>query len=113
MNTLQTMHKLRHLLFPALLLSLPLSALADSWKDHRHGTRYASYKEEYWEGNCKVKRKMKKDGEYKEERKCKAPKGYYQAAPVYYERAPVYRPVHAPIVIAPGIAVQGTVRISH
>ena len=54
--------------------SSPL-ALADRDKDEsghghkRHGGR--EFKEEYWEGNCKVERKLEKNGDYKEERKCK------------------------------------------
>jgi hypothetical protein len=31
----------------------------------------ADRKEEYWDGNCKVERKWERDGEYKEERKCR------------------------------------------
>lgn len=37
------------------------------WKKHK---RYAA-KEEFWDGNCKVKRKWKRDGSYKEERECR------------------------------------------
>lgn len=85
------------------IAALPLVAAADSWKDESgHGKGYGrdrhEYKEEYWDGNCKVKRKLKKDGEYKEERKCKAPR--YD----YYEPEPVYVP-------APGVTIQGTVRL--
>lgn len=39
---------------------------------HKHEKR--EYKEEYWDGNCKVERKLEKNGDYKEERKCKAPR---------------------------------------
>jgi surface antigen len=39
---------------------------------HKHEKR--EYKEEYWDGNCKVKRKLEKNGDYEEERKCKAPR---------------------------------------
>ena len=96
-----------HLLV-ALLLALPLATLADSWKDESghgrgHKREHREYKEEYWDGNCKVERKLEKNGDYKEERKCKAPKhGHYHAAPVH---AP------PPIVVEPGITVHGTVRI--
>jgi surface antigen len=49
--------------------------LADSDKDENgHGhRRHGHYegKEEYWDGDCKVERKWKKNGDYKEERKCK------------------------------------------
>jgi surface antigen len=61
-------------------LATPL-AHADPDKDesghgrgHRHGHGHGhghDHKEEFWDGDCKVERKWKKDGEYKEERKCK------------------------------------------
>lgn len=98
----------RILLLPTLLLALPLTVLADPWKDesgHGKGRGHdrREFKEEYWDGNCKVERKLEKSGEYKEERKCKAPRhGYYQQAPVV---------VPAPIIVEPGITVHGTVRI--
>ncbi len=47
------------------------------WDDDRgRGPReYAyrrEYKEEFWDGRCKVERKWERNGDYKEERKCKA-----------------------------------------
>ncbi|MGQ0655306.1 MAG: hypothetical protein ACT4P4_24080 [Betaproteobacteria bacterium] len=39
-------------------------------------------KEEYWDGNCKVERKWKKNGEYKEERRCRAPEVVISLPPV-------------------------------
>lgn len=52
-------------------------AVADSNKDKsgqgRYGYEKKKGKEEYWDGNCKVERKWKKNGGYKEERKCKGP----------------------------------------
>lgn len=38
---------------------------------HGHGWGHDKHKEEFWDGNCKVKREWK-HGEYKEERKCRA-----------------------------------------
>lgn len=96
---------------PALLLAIPLAASADSWRDesgHGKGRGHdrREYKEEYWDGNCKVERKLEKSGEYKEERKCKGPR------PVYYERAPVQVvPAPSPVVVEPGITIHGTVKI--
>jgi hypothetical protein len=88
------------------LVAVSSSAAADPWKDEsshgRHGKHGHEYKEEYWDGNCKVERKFKGNGDYKEERKCKGPRyGYYGPAPVYVEPAPVYVP--------PGVTVHGTV----
>lgn len=98
------MKNLSLFLMPALLLAAPLSVCADSWKDEgRHGHERREFKEEYYDGNCKVERKLKKNGEYKEKRKCKDP-GY-----VYYEQPPVYAPV--PVVVQPGVTVNATVRL--
>lgn len=55
------------------LASVSSVAMADPWKDGRHGREY---KQEYWDGNCKVEQKWKK-GEYKEKRKCKRPDRHY------------------------------------
>lgn len=98
--------KLLHvLLVPVVAAVFPFSALADSWKDESgHGHGRHEFKEEYWDGNCKVKRKLQKHGEYKEERKCKGP------SRVYYEQ-PVYVPAAPPAVVEPGITIHGTVRI--
>lgn len=104
------MNSLRILLFPLVLLALPLAASADSWKDESgHGKNRGhdrrEYKEEFWDGNCKVERKVKKNGDYKEERKCKAPPR------VHYQQAPIYVPAPQPVIVEPGITVHGTVRI--
>ena len=102
------MTSLRKLLLPTLFLALPISVLADPWKDesgHGKGRGHdrREFKEEYWDGNCKVERKLEKNGDYKEERKCKGPRRSY------YEQTPVYVP--APVVVDPGITIHGTVRI--
>ncbi|HYD99068.1 MAG TPA: RT0821/Lpp0805 family surface protein [Alphaproteobacteria bacterium] len=77
-------------LLPPLLLAcaLALPAAADSWKDESgHGRgKGGKFKEEFWDGNCKVERKWEGNGEYKEERKCRGGQPAY-AAP---------RPVAAP-----------------
>ena len=63
----------------AVLASAP--ALADD-DDHRHGHgKGKKHKEEFWDGNCKVTREWKKDGEYKEKRKCKAPERHVYVVP--------------------------------
>ncbi len=58
----------------SLLIGLGFAgqALADRDEDERgHGRKHSrEYKEEFWDGNCKVKRKWEKDGGYEEERKC-------------------------------------------
>ena len=73
-------------LLAQLLLPLALVGFsATSWAhDHRHG-----HKEEYWDGHCKVERKWKKNGEYKEKRKCRdRPMVYQQPQPVYIAPQP-------------------------
>lgn len=59
------------------LVAVSSGAAADPWKDEsghgRHGKHGQEYKEEYWDGNCKVERKVKKNGDTKVERKCKGP----------------------------------------
>lgn len=57
------------LLLPAALLAFPLASLADDDNErrrHRHG----GFSEEYRDRGCKVKRKLEKDGDYKEEIEC-------------------------------------------
>ncbi|MEG0923256.1 MAG: PXPV repeat protein [Comamonas sp.] len=87
---------LASLILPLSLLAAPLTAQADD--DHHHRKHRREFKEEYWDGHCKVERKWK-HGEYKEKRKCKD-------RPVYYAPQPVY---HAPppmVVQRPAIAIQ-------
>ena len=53
-------------------LTISPLAQADPDKDESgHGRGKREHKESHWDGNCKVERKWEKDGEYKEERKCK------------------------------------------
>ncbi|WPG40983.1 hypothetical protein [Variovorax sp. EBFNA2] len=102
---------LRPLALVALLAgSLVAPAIADPHKDesgHGHGKRHGKreHKEEYWDGRCKVERKWEKNGEYKEERKCKErsarPRQYdgaYHAAPPPSE--------HPTVVIQPQIVIR-------
>lgn len=111
-NWSKTMNAYRKALLPVILLALPLAALADPWKDEsRHGRGRGhgahEYKEKYWDGHCKVERKLKKNGDYKEKRKCKA------APAVHYQPVPVYAPPPPLITVDPGgVTVQGSVRIS-
>ncbi len=63
---------LKILLLPLAML-IPLGAVADDWKDESgKGKKHKrEFKEEFWDGNCKVERKFKGNGDYKEKRKCK------------------------------------------
>lgn len=108
----------------ALAIS-PLAAFADRDRDegghgrHRHGHEY---KHEYWDGNCKVEIKQKKNGDYKEERKCRAP-NHVHAAPVYVVPQPVVvapqpvvvapQPVYvpAPRAVEPSVTIRATIPI--
>jgi hypothetical protein len=96
--------KTRDLLLAGALLAVPLAANADSWHydrwhTHRH---HREYKEQYWDGHCKVKREYKRNGDFKEKRDCRAPR-YHR----YYEREPVYRSGGATIIIEPTIRIHG------
>lgn len=97
--------KLIHTPLLAALLLTPFSfALADRDKDESgHGKHRHSYKEEYWDGHCKVERKFKSNGDYKEERKCKGG-GHVHYSPVVVQPAVVVLP-------QPGVVIQGTVRV--
>ena len=107
--------KHRHFLYllPALLLAMPVTALADDDDDDDHGQRRGHYqrqyqrdfKETYYDGHCRIERKFKKNGEYKEKHKCNAPA--YQV----YQPAPVYVP--APVYFSgnPGITINGTLQL--
>lgn len=82
-----------------MLASVSPVAAADPWKDEsgkgRHGREY---KEEFWDGHCKVERKWKK-GEYKEKRKCERPQRHYSDYRYderRYERPVVQQRYYAP-----------------
>lgn len=102
-------------LLPALLFAVQAPASADSWKHgHGHGRYHRDYKETYWDGHCKVERKFKRNGDYKEKRKCRAPRPVYhdryydeQPAVYYVEPRPVYvRP--RPVYVEPGVSIHGS-----
>jgi len=57
-------------LFLLAALSAATPAMADDDDDDDRGKR-RERKEEFWDGPCKVEREWKKNGDYKEERKCK------------------------------------------
>ncbi|HEX2547766.1 MAG TPA: hypothetical protein VHL79_22975 [Ramlibacter sp.] len=111
----------------ALCALLPFAALADPDKDesghgkHRkHGKHHAEFKQEYWEGNCKVERKREKNGDYKEERKCKGQRHAHEdkrrrehdrtshaqaPRPVYVVPAQPVVVQPAPVVVQPGVTI--------
>ena len=84
-----------------------------------HGRRHArsEFKEEFRDGNCRVKRELQKDGDYKEERKCKGRQHAHAPAPVYVVPQPVVvapQPVYVPspaVVVRPGVVIQGTIHV--
>lgn len=100
-----------HAFLALCVAATPLAASADPWKDesghgrgkHGHRKHKGEYKEEYWDGHCKVKRKLDKNGEYEEERKCKG-------ASHHHDHVEVIAPSPA-IIIDPAIRVHGTVTI--
>ena len=113
------MQKIISILLSAILATTTSMAFADPDKDESgHGRKHdrRNQKVEYWDGNCKVERKFKQDGGYKEERKCKGNQAYYQDPRLIYELAPVYAPapayIAAPVYIETGgVVIQGSVRL--
>jgi len=81
--------------FTLILVSLAFvpSVMADDDDERRHGRKHhdREYKDEYWDGNCKIERKWEKDGDYKEKRKCKGG-GYRQAQPAVIQPVTVIYP---------------------
>jgi len=81
---------MHRVIFAATFLSCAtvFPALADPWKDESgHGWRGGEYKEEYWDGRCKIERKWEKDGD-KEERKCDGRPVALVPMPLYTGAAP-------------------------
>jgi surface antigen len=65
---------MRRFSLTAVAVALALSCIGQASADDRsHGRRdvRSDYEEQYRDGNCRVKRKWEKDGDYKEERECK------------------------------------------
>lgn len=104
--------KLRTLVLLAVPLALGLgsaAAHADPWKDesgHRHHHRHykdRDYKDTYWDGHCRIERKWKGNGDYKEERKC-----YDRPSRHYHRGYPevVFYPEDPTIVISPRIVIR-------
>lgn len=69
------MIKITKMIAVGALLCMSFTATAGNWYDKYDRGHKRSFKQttEYNDGNCKVKRKYKKDGSYTEKRKCKKP----------------------------------------
>jgi hypothetical protein len=91
-----------------------IPALADPDKDESgHGRKYGNAyhwkgdhrdmrshgKEEFWDGDCKVERKWGKDGDFKEERKCRS------GPHVYQEPYPEPEPTAGAVITLPPIII--------
>lgn len=96
--------QVQKLLLVGALLTMPLTATADPWKDESgHGHRYErDYKHEYWDGHCKVKREYK-NGKYKEKRECSEPSRYHR----YHHHDDSYYSNEPRIIIDPVIHIGG------
>lgn len=96
-------------LLPVLLCAAPLAVWAghddDDDRGHRHRHHHqkrGEYKEEFWDGRCKVKREWKHNGKYKEKREC-------EDRPMAYHRPPavLYAPAQpGAIVISPQLVIR-------
>ena len=80
------------LMLSVLLLGMPLSSLAKG-------------KERYWDGQCEVEVKYKKNGEIREKRRCPAMPAMVYPAPQVMLPAPVM------VQPQPGVVIQGTLRL--
>jgi hypothetical protein len=98
----------------AAAITFSSTALADPHKGgHGHGKH--KHTEVYWDGHCKVERKWKGNGDYKEKRKC----DHHAHAPVVVQQpvvvqhpVVVQQPVVVqPVVVEPGLVIHGTVRV--
>ena len=107
------MHKILAILsvcLPVALIAAPSTSLAHDHGHRHHHHHKRDHKEEYWDGQCKVERKWKDNGEYKEKRKCKdrhhahrAPQPVYVAPPpaVYIAPQPQGLVIDSRIVLRP------------
>jgi ABC-type glutathione transport system ATPase component len=89
------------LLLPALMGVVP-AACAD--QDEVQGRHYkkGAYKEEYWDGHCRIQRSWKANGEYKEKRRCSDRAIVYQEPPgAYNPVAPVGLVINSRMVLRP------------
>ncbi len=87
------------------LATMPFTAIADDDWEPRHRRAVAKYKHEYRDGNCKIERKRKKNGDHKEERHCRG-----RQPDVVMFPGPVYVPTPA-VVVGPGITVRGAIEV--
>jgi len=86
------------------LTCVPLAAMADHDDRHRHRHHHhGEYKDKYWDGQCKVERKWKKNGRYEEKRKCRPSYAYPQAA---YPQPHYVAPGEPAIIISPSIVIR-------
>lgn len=100
----------------AMLIALPatsLPAAADSWKDEsghgRHGRHHHGHyhggggKQVFYDGPCRVERKWKGNGGYKEETHCP---GYAYGPAYYYPPVAYGYPVYGyPVPRGPSISI--------
>jgi surface antigen len=72
----------------AVCLSFSSLALADD-DERGHGRRdKREFKEEFWDGPCKVERELKKNGDYKEERKCQGGADHFPERKAEFREGP-------------------------
>ena len=66
------MTSLKIFLLPIALLAVPLAAHAQTWNDDGGNRRYQQAPDEIiWDGNCRVERRINRDGEMVERRRCR------------------------------------------
>ncbi|UUZ48708.1 hypothetical protein LP420_39560 [Massilia sp. B-10] len=75
------MNRLPLLLLPIALLAAPLAADAQDWRDERSQRRLERGESEvFWEGNCRIERRLNRYGELMERRSCRGDRAAYARA---------------------------------
>lgn len=92
---------------PVVLCVAPLSSWAGDDHDHHH-RHHRAHKQTYWDGHCEVERKWKKNGEYKEKRKCRAPQAHYGPPHMVYVQPPAVYALPRP---PEGLVIQSHIQL--
>ncbi|MGZ8142022.1 hypothetical protein [Bordetella bronchiseptica] len=88
------------------LACAPMMARADDDDDDDDYRPRREYKEKYWDGACKVERKWKRNGEYREKRKCPGYRSGYDYGYAQPAMVPMIPANPAIIISTPPIVIR-------
>lgn len=75
------MPRLSLILLPFAMLTAPLAAQAQDWRDNPSDNRYErAPRQVYWDGNCRVEQRINREGELIERRSCRGDGASYARA---------------------------------